>query len=124
VVLPSAVYAELLRLAAPVMMGAFVTYTIMTSDYMPLAFVVTLPTVVVGIQVVTDPKVRFHRNLLWLAPAAWLLFYAVDMVEFQALVRSLRRLATGKDLKWQKWVRIGVLNNACLGSPNGVPVLD
>ena len=124
VVLPIAVYAELLRLAAPVMIGVFFTYTIITSDYMPLAFVITLPTAVVCIQVVTDPKVRFHRNLLWLAPVAWLLFYAVDMVEFQALIRSLRRLATGKDLKWQKWVRVGVLDTACLGSRSRLPAFD
>ena len=123
-VLPIAVYAELLLLTEVVMLGVFFAYTIITSDYMPLAFVITLLTAVVGIQIVTDPKVRFHRNLLWIAPAAWLLFYAVDMVEFQALVRSLRRLASGKELKWQKWVRIGVLDNACLGSPTGLPVLD
>ncbi len=123
-VLPIAVYAELLLLTEVVMLGVFFAYTIITSDYMPLAFVIALLTAVVGMQIVTDPKVRFHRNLLWIAPAAWLLFYAVDMVEFQALVRSLRRLASGKELKWQKWVRIGVLDNACLGSPTGLPVLD
>ncbi|HSR87528.1 MAG TPA: hypothetical protein VLL07_01130, partial [Pontiella sp.] len=81
-------------------------------------------TLVVGIQVVTDPKARFHRNLLWIAPVAWLVFYAVDIVEFQALIRSLRRLATGKELKWQKWVRVGVLDNAGLGSRSGLPAFD
>ncbi len=106
------------------MLGVFFAYTILTSDYMPLAFVIALLATVVGMQIVTDPKVRFHRNLLWIAPAAWLLFYAVDMVEFQALVRSLRRLATGKDLKWQKWVRVGVLDNACLGNQNVLPAFD
>jgi biofilm PGA synthesis N-glycosyltransferase PgaC len=123
-ILPIAVYAELLLLTEVVMLAVFFAYTIITSDYMPLAFVITLLTAVVGMQVLTDPKVRFHRNLLWIAPAAWLLFYAVDMVEFQALIRSLRRLATGKDLKWQKWVRVGVLDTACLGSQNRLPAFD
>ena len=49
-----------------------------------------------------------------LAPAAWLVFYAVDLVEFQALVRSLKRLATRKELKWQRWVRVGVIGEGCI----------
>jgi cellulose synthase/poly-beta-1,6-N-acetylglucosamine synthase-like glycosyltransferase len=124
VVLPIAVYAELLLLTEVAMLATFFAYTVITSDYMPLACVITLLSAIVGIQIITDPKARFHRNLLWIAPAAWLLFYAVDMVEFQALIRSLKRLATGKDLKWQKWVRVGVLDNACLGSRNRLPALD
>ncbi len=120
-VLPIAVYAELLLLAEAVMLGAFFLYTIATSDYMPLVFVIGLLTAVVSIQILVDPKQRFHRNLLLLAPTAWLLFYAVDMVEFQALVRSLKRLAMRKELKWQKWVRVGVGANACIG---GQPAFD
>ena len=124
VVLPIAVYAELLRLAVVVMLGIFFTVTIITGDYIPMAFVITFLAAVIGVQILTDPKVRFHRNLLWIAPVAWLVFYVVDMVEFQALIRSLRRLATGKELKWQKWVRVGVLDNAGLGSRNGLPAFD
>jgi len=116
VVLPIAVYAEILLLAEAVMLGAFFLYTIMTNDYMPLVFVIGLLTAVVGTQILIDPKMRFHRNLLLLAPAAWLLFYAVDMVEFQALVRSLKRLATREELKWQKWVRVGIIDDACIGT--------
>lgn len=43
-----------------------------------------------------------------MAPAAWLNVVVVDFAEFQAIVRSLWRLARGKDLKWQKWTRSGV----------------
>lgn len=115
-VLPIAVYAELLLLTEAVMLGAFFLYTIFTNDYMPLVFVIGLLTAVVGTQVLIDPKMKFHRNLLLLAPAAWLLFYAVDMVEFQALVRSLKRLATREELKWQKWVRVGIIDDTCIGT--------
>jgi len=97
------------------MLGAFFVYTFVTSDYMPLAFVIGLLTAVVGMQILVDPKIRFHRNLFLLAPAAWLVFYAIDLVEFQALVRSLKRLATRKELKWQRWVRVGVIGEACIG---------
>jgi len=48
----------------------------------------------------------------------------VSMIEFLSMIRSLKRLATGKDLKWQKWVRVGVLDSACLGNQNGLPAFD
>ena len=44
-----------------------------------------------------------------MAPAAQPNVVVVDLVEFQAIVRSLWRLARGKDLKWQKCTRGGVL---------------
>lgn len=116
VVLPIAVYAELLLLTEAFMLAAFFIYTVVTSDYMPMVFVIGLLTSVVTMQVLIDPKVRLHRNLLLAAPVAWLMFYAVDMIEFQALVRSLKRLASRKELKWQKWVRVGVIEEACAGT--------
>jgi cellulose synthase/poly-beta-1,6-N-acetylglucosamine synthase-like glycosyltransferase len=115
-ILPLAVYAELLLLTEAIMLGAFFLYTVATSDYMPLAFVIGLLTAVVSMQILIDPKMRFHRNLLILAPGAWLLFYAMDLVEFQALVRSLKRLVTRKELKWQRWVRVGVVGESCIGT--------
>jgi len=116
VILPTAVYAELLLLTEAVLPPAFFLYTMFTNDYIPIVCVIVLLTAIVTMQVLIDPKKRFHRNLLLLAPVAWLIFYWVDMVEFQALIRSLKRLATRNELKWQKWVRVGVVNEACLSS--------
>jgi hypothetical protein len=123
-VLPIAVYAELLLLTEVVMLGAFFLYTIVTSDYMPLACVIGLLTTVVCTQILVDPKVRFHRNLLGLAPAAWLLFYIVDMIEFQALLRSLKRLITQTELKWQSWVRVGIAGDACVDTSTRLRLVD
>ena len=111
-ILPVAVYAEILLLIEAVMLLLFFCYTVLTSDYAPLIFTIVMLTAIVGIQILTDPKARHHRNLLLLAPAAWLLFYAVDMVELQALIRSIRRLLTRRELQWQKWVRVGLLESA------------
>ena len=109
--LPLAVYAELMLLFEAVLLGTFLLYTVMSGDYLPMAFVVLLITSVVSLQVALDPKARFHRNLYLLAPIAWLLFYGMDMIEFQALVRSLKRLAKRQELQWQKWTRVGVTEN-------------
>lgn len=119
VVLPIAVYAEILLLMEAVMLSLFFVYTFRTNDYKPLILVIALLTAVVGIQILVDPKVRHHRNLLLLAPTAWLIFYTVDMIEFQALIRSIKRLTTRKGLQWQKWVRIGLNNAGFSGTPQG-----
>lgn len=123
-VLPLAVYAELLLLAEVVLLGAFFLYTIITNDYMPLACVIGILTSVVYMQILVDPKARFHRNLLCLAPAAWLLFYFVDMIELQALVRSLKRLITRTELEWQKWVRVGVADDSCIDTSTCLRLVD
>lgn len=110
--LPLAVYAEILLLTEAIMLSTFFFYTFYTSDYLPLVLVIALLSTVIGIQILADSKVRFHRNLVLFAPVAWLVFYAMDMIEFQALIRSLRRLVTRKELHWQKWARVGVFNDA------------
>ncbi|MFC1467868.1 glycosyltransferase [Verrucomicrobiota bacterium] len=110
--LPLAVYAELLLLLEVLLLSAFMAYTVITSDYMPLAMVITLLSAVVSAQIISDPNRKFHRNLMLIAPVAWLLFYGMDMIEFQALLRSIKRLVTRKELKWQSWARVGVLEGS------------
>jgi biofilm PGA synthesis N-glycosyltransferase PgaC len=112
--LPMAVYAEFLLMIEAFMLAAFFIYTVLTSDYLPLVFVVTMLATVFCVQVLADSKRRFHRNLVLLAPVTWLVFYAVDMIEVQALFRSLKRLVNRQELKWQSWVRMGIPNNECI----------
>jgi len=118
--LPIAVYAELLLLAEALLLSAFFVYTVSTSDYMPLVFVIALLASVAGTQLLVDPRRNFHRNLVFLLPVVWLVFYAMDMIEFQALFRSIKRLVLRKDLKWQKWVRVGVLDDAAVRGTSSV----
>lgn len=106
--LPLAVYAELLLLAEAALLTCFFTYTVVTSDYWPLVYVIAILSSVVGFQILLDSRRRFHANLFLLAPVAWLIFYAMDMIELQALVRSIKRFIFRKELKWQKWARIGI----------------
>ncbi len=109
--LPVAVYAELALLFEAVLLTIFYGYTIYTSDYLPLAILILFISSVIALQIVIDPMSRFHRNLLVLAPVAWIIFYIIDVVEFQALCRSLKRLLKREELTWQKWVRVGLLSD-------------
>ncbi|MGX5201096.1 glycosyltransferase family 2 protein [Aliikangiella sp. IMCC44632] len=108
--LPLAVYAELTLLLEGPLLLIFYGYTYLASDYFPLAFVILFMSGVICMQVLSDSKAKFHYNLLAFAPVAWIIFYIIDLVEFQALCRSIKRLINRQSLQWQKWKRVGVMN--------------
>jgi cellulose synthase/poly-beta-1,6-N-acetylglucosamine synthase-like glycosyltransferase len=110
-ILPLTLFAEVLLFFEFIMLAIFYTYTFYTSDYTSLVFVITLLTIIITIQIISDPKSKHHLNLLILAPIAWLLLYVMDFVEYQALIRSIKRLITKKQLLWQRWNRKGVFEN-------------
>lgn len=107
-ILPIALFAEILLFFEGLLLTVFYTYTFYTSDFMPLAFVIFLLAGIICLQIITDRNTRYHRNLFVLAPIAWLLFYFMDLVEYQALIRSFRHIITKRKLPWQKWTRVGV----------------
>jgi len=107
--LPLAVYAEIALLLEGFLITAFYSYTIITNDYFPLAFIIMFTSGIISMKILLDSKKRFHLNLLAVAPVAWLVFYFVDLVEFQALIRSIKRVIKKETLEWQKWVRVGIV---------------
>lgn len=108
-ILPIALYAELSLLLEAFLLVVFYSYTIYTNDYLPLACVIIFMCTLVCLQITFDSKASFHRNILCLAPVAWIVFYVIDIVELQALLRSLKRLLKRQSLEWQSWTRVGVL---------------
>ena len=67
---------------------------------------------VILIQIFTDFNPKYHKNILFIAPVAWILFYVIYYVEYQALIRSIWRFLAGKKIKWQKWNRVGISLNS------------
>jgi cellulose synthase/poly-beta-1,6-N-acetylglucosamine synthase-like glycosyltransferase len=117
--LPMALYAEALLLAEGLMLLLFTLYTVQTSDYLPFIFVILLLSAVICIQIQCDPQSRFHRNLFLLAPISWALLFFTDVVELQALVRSLKRLVSREKVQWQEWKRVGLIGTRVTG--DGLP---
>jgi len=108
--LPVALYAELSLLLEPLLLIIFYGYSIYANDYLPLACIITFVTVMILYQIKTDKKSDFHKNILCLAPVAWVLFYIIDMIELKALIKSIKRLVRKQELKWQSWDRVGLLS--------------
>jgi len=109
VILPIALFAEVLLFLEAALLVVFYAYTFYSSDFAPLQIVILVLTGLICLQIVTDRNAKYHRNLFLLAPIAWLLFYFMELVEYQALMRSIRLLVTRETLQWQKWLRVGVL---------------
>jgi cellulose synthase/poly-beta-1,6-N-acetylglucosamine synthase-like glycosyltransferase len=70
VVLPVALFAELLLLLEPVLLSTFYGHTFYAKDFAPLAVAVAALAGVVALQVATSPRVPGRGRLLALAPVA------------------------------------------------------
>ena len=105
--LPAALWSEVLLLFQPVLLGVLWTYTALTSDYWPILLYAAAVAVLVHWQVLTDPRRTEYAKVLAIAPIAWFVLHVVDAIEFQALVRSIHRLVTGRGVTWQRWQRQG-----------------
>lgn len=108
--LPVALYAELSLLLEPLLLAIFYGYTFYTNDYLPLAGIIIFITCMITYQIRTDSKRAFHKNIICLAPVAWILFYIIDFIELKALVQSIKRLIKRQELQWQSWNRVGLLS--------------
>ena len=112
VIFPIAIFAEILLFFEGIMLTAFYGYTFITNDFFPLVLVILVLTVIICWQILVDTKTRSHINLIILAPAAWLLFYIMDCIEYQALIRSMWYLYKKEDPTWQPWKRVGVFEES------------
>ncbi|WP_415887439.1 glycosyltransferase [Neptuniibacter sp. QD37_6] len=110
--LPTALYAEFLLLLELPLLTLFFTYIVYTGDYITLSICILLISALVSFQTSYDSQPRFHVRMLYYAPIAWLIWYVVDAVEFQALIRSLKRLKRKEGLQWQSWNRTGLANRS------------
>jgi poly-beta-1,6-N-acetyl-D-glucosamine synthase len=117
-ILPIAVFSEVLLLFEVILLVVLYYYTFYTNDFTPLIMFMMLLTGVVCLQIISDPNRRYHWNLLLMAPVAWVVFYIMDFVEIQALIRSIRRLVTRKELSWQRWARVGVFEKKVTEKPH------
>ncbi|MBI2646903.1 glycosyltransferase [Candidatus Woesearchaeota archaeon] len=111
VVLPIALFAEILLFFEGLLLAVFYIYTFYTNDFAPLVFVILLLTGVIGFQIISDSNTRYHRNLLLIAPCAWILFYIIDFVEYCSLIKSIGYVAKKQNPVWQSWSRVGVFEN-------------
>lgn len=109
-VLPVALFAEILLLFEILLLPVFYTYTLLTKDFLPLILAAILMMFVIMMQIITEYNRKENRSILKFAPVAWVIFYFIDFVEYVALIKSLDKVFKKKKVKWQKWERSGVFD--------------
>jgi biofilm PGA synthesis N-glycosyltransferase PgaC len=106
--LPTALYAELLLLCEIPLLTLFFSYVALSGDFISLLIAISFISCLISVQMFSDYQRNYHKQLIWLAPIAWLIWYIVDAVELSALIRSLKRFHHKKNVQWQKWNRTGI----------------
>jgi poly-beta-1,6-N-acetyl-D-glucosamine synthase len=111
VVLPLAMLSEILLLLEIFVLPYFLAYTIIHSDFLIFAISAIILGSVVSLTIWSDSSgYRKFYLMLW-APVSWLVFYYLDFVEYNALFKSLVSFIVKKEIKWQRWNRVGVFEN-------------
>jgi biofilm PGA synthesis N-glycosyltransferase PgaC len=109
-IMPLALFGEIQLFFEVIFIAFLYIYSFMTHDFTSFVSGIIVVSAMFFVQIVDDKNLK-RRNLIMLyllAPIGWLLFYVTTAVEYRALVKSIWGLATGKELAWQKWNRVGI----------------
>jgi biofilm PGA synthesis N-glycosyltransferase PgaC len=109
-IMPLALFGEVQLFFEVIFIGFLYVYSFLTQDFTSFISGVVVVSAMFFVQIIDDKNIK-KRDLLMLyllAPIGWLLFYVTTTIEYRALVKSIWGLATGKELAWQKWQRVGI----------------
>lgn len=108
-VLPMAVFGDLQLFFEAFFLLFLYIYSFITHDFSSFISGIIVVSSMFFVQIWDDKAKKENLVTLYLlAPIGWLLFYVTTVIEYRALIKSVWGLATGKDLTWQKWKRVGV----------------
>lgn len=105
-ILPLAILEETNLLLAPFAISMILAYTLITRDYISIAFGIIL------IMLFYLVNALFSKERDWkliaIFPFTWTIFFYFIWVEYMALIKSLYMLIRGEQVVWQKWDRVGI----------------
>ncbi len=109
IILPLAYFGELQLFLELFFVGFLYVYSFLIHDFSSFVSGIIVVSSMFFVQIFFDDNRSRKLSFYFLAPIGWLLFYIVTYVEFIALIKSVLGLLTKKELTWQKWQRIGLL---------------
>jgi poly-beta-1,6-N-acetyl-D-glucosamine synthase len=109
-VLPLALFGDIQLFFEVIFIAFLYIYSLLTQDFTSFISGIIVVSSMFFIQIIDDKNIKRGdvATLYLLAPVGWLLFYITTVVEYRALIKSVWGLATGKELLWQKWNRVGI----------------
>jgi cellulose synthase/poly-beta-1,6-N-acetylglucosamine synthase-like glycosyltransferase len=109
--LPVVAFGNVQTTFEPLFVVALYIYSYLVSDYTVFITWIMLETIVMFAVLVVERRTITLRTI-FLTPITWLLFHITSYVEYQALMVSMWNIIRKKDVKWQRWERVGVgVNN-------------
>lgn len=109
-VLPLAMLAEIQMIFEPIGVTLLVTYSLISGDYTSLALGILLIFITYVVVGLFTNRLR-NAWVILVFPFTWPLFYILMWVEYGALVHSLKSIASGREVKWQRWERLGLIDD-------------
>jgi hypothetical protein len=106
-VLPLAVFGDVQLFFEVLFLAFLYAYSYLTHDFSSFISGIMVVSSMFAVQIFDD-RGGAKLSLYLLAPIGWLLFYVTTIVEYRALIVSLRGMVSGKKLTWQRWQRAGV----------------
>ncbi len=121
IILPLALFGDLQLFLEPFFILFIYGYSYITNDYSSFITGIIVVSTMFFVQILFDTRRKSWSSLILLAPIGWLLFYASTLVEFAALVRTIRGYFKKEKVQWQKWKRRGVFVKAETALPANAP---
>jgi cellulose synthase/poly-beta-1,6-N-acetylglucosamine synthase-like glycosyltransferase len=106
-VLPLALFGDTQLFFELFFLGFLYLYSMAVGDFSSFVSGVIVVSAMFAVQIFDD-RAKTRPEMYLLAPVGWLLFYITTVVEYNALLRSMWGIATGKKIRWQRWKRAGI----------------
>lgn len=115
-ILPLAVFGDIQLFFEVFFLGFLYLYSFITHDFSSFISGIIVVSTMFFVQIFDDvgEKRTNPWALYFLAPIGWLLFYITTAVEYRALVKAIWGMLTNQAIAWQKWNRVGVLEQTKL----------
>jgi cellulose synthase/poly-beta-1,6-N-acetylglucosamine synthase-like glycosyltransferase len=109
-ILPLAIFGDFQLFFEVFFLAFLYIYSFITHDFSSFISGIIVVSSIFFVQIWDDKTLKKKSlvSLYLLAPIGWLLFYVTTIIEYQALIKSVTGLITGKELVWQKWNRTGI----------------
>ncbi len=108
--LPYSVFMEITLFFEPFFLAFLLFFSFMSGNFLSFLLLIIVSSCFFIFAIFTSIKTDKKNILVFLYfPVAWMMYYSMSLIEYIALVKSLYGSFLGKEEKWQKWKRSGLV---------------
>ena len=108
-VLPFSLFTELMLFFEPIAITILLVYSFISAEFVSVSLGISFILIVyIVASLFSGPRKKIGYLLSF--PFTWIIFYALDMVEYISLLKSMLMSVKGEEVVWQNWARKGIKN--------------